>query len=593
MLKTIEKRGVRWIWSYIPTKQFYWLLVIYLVPMLTVNFIVSSIFSLVFVGALIAMVVATLQVAANSEGALMQQEFVTIFQYFSTDSKHKIDTKLSRSKLITRSVVPYLTFFIAMLVAVLSLGLAFQTPYHYELLALLSGFFMIATFVQFEIYSSPLLLASLGSRLVSWFYAFLLVITPLVPIPDFLFLMAKDIVTIPLFGGYTFTINLMSLLQFPLHLSIIVYLLYKKTWYNIFSGLGPYIVCICWFVLCRNFFSSSSAMNLMMAVGVVLVMVLSVPFTSIVILASPLGTLCYIYVNYGMFSAEFIASLLVVLGGALFVLLVARNFKKIKEAKWLNIPLEYVFLITVALSVAVIIVGSQFYARKFEVGTLETVTLEQYTDYCGPSNWHDGNLVQTQLNCLHLQDRVFESQGTVRSVKISEIANTGEASLSTLPSSIKRTLTCLLGGNTPMCGNRADMVTCVKSKCHFQHRYLFTYEIKLDMPLANEQDTNHTISVALMASSKFQSSILNTTAGMNIRFNATFVSGMGSEEVRLQAVSILLPQSDSVDRGTDDEDEWVEEVEGLFWRALRSLRNALYFVLEVLVGYTPTKIRKP
>ena len=589
MLKTIERRGVRWIWSYIPTKQFYWLLVIYLVPMLTVNFIVSSIFSLVFVGALIAMVVATLQVAANSEGALMQQEFVSIFQYFSTDSKHKIDTKLSRSKLITRSVIPYLTFFIAMLVAVLSLGLAFQIPYHYELLALLSGFFMIATFVQFEIYSSPLLLVSLGSRLLSWFYAFLLVITPFVPIPDFLFLVAKDIVTIPLFGGYTFTINLMSLLQFPLHLSIIVYLLYKKTWYNIFSGLGPYIICICWFVLCRNFFSSSSAMNLMMAVGAVVLIFGSVPFTPFLFLASPLGFLYY----YGMFSAEFITSLLFVTGGALSALLFARNFEKIKETKWLNIPLEYVFLIEAVSVVAVIIVGSQFYARKFEVGTLETVTLEQYTDYCGPSNWRDGNLVQTQLNCLHLQDRVFESQGTVKSIKISEIANTGEASLSTLPGSIKRTLTCLLGGNTPMCGSRADMVTCVKSKCHFQHRYLFTYEIKLDMPLANEQETNHTISVALMASSKFQSSILNTTAGMNIRFNATFVSGMGSEEVRLQAVSILLPQSDSVDRGTDDEDEWVEEVEGLFWRALHSLRNALYFVLEVLVGYTPTKIRKP
>ena len=114
LLKTIERRGLRWIWSYIPTKQFSWLIAIYFIPMLTLNFIISTIFSAVFAGALIAMIIATLQVAANSMGAFMQQEFVTIFQYFSTDTRNKIDPTISRSKLINRSMIPYLTFFVAL-----------------------------------------------------------------------------------------------------------------------------------------------------------------------------------------------------------------------------------------------------------------------------------------------------------------------------------------------------------------------------------------------------------------------------------------------------------------------------------------------
>ena len=584
LLKTIEKRGVRWIWSYIPTKQFYWLLAIYLVPMLTLNFIISTIFSAVFAGALIAMIVATLQVAANSMGAFMQQEFITIFQYYSTDSKNKIDPTVSQSKLINRSMIPYLTFFIAMVVAVLSLGLAHQVPYVNEILAMLAGFFTIGVFLQFEIYSSPLLLASIASRLISWFYAFLLVVSQVIHIPDFFFIIAANVVSIPFVGGYSFTINLMSFIQFPLHLTIICYLLFTKTWANIFSGLGPYIICICWFVLCRNFFSASSVDHLISAGVLGIGLVGSVPFFPLIFLASPVFFLYY----YGI-SQEFFISLVFVTIASILVVFVAANFKQIKEAKWLNIPLEYIFLFQIILTIPIIFFGSSLYAKRYDTGTLPTVTLDQYTEYCGPSNWYSGNMVQTQLNCLHLEGRLFESQGTIKSVKILEVVNTRAASLASLPSSLKVTLTCMFGENEPMCGNRENMTTCVPSKCHFQHSYLFTYEVKLDMPLANGEEN---ISTTLSVSSKFRATVLNMTTGMNIQFNATFLGGMGSDTLRLQAVSILLPDSGGIGSKGADEEEWEEAVEGVLWRAVRSLRNALYFVLEVLVGYTPTASRK-
>ena len=200
-------------------------------------------------------------------------------------------------------------------------------------------------------------------------------------------------------------------------------------------------------------------------------------------------------------------------------------------------------------------------------------------------------MVQTQLNCLHLQDRTFESQGTVRSVKISKIVNTRAEGLATLPNSLKMTFTCMFGENKPMCGNRENMTTCVKSKCHFQHSYHFVYEIKIDMPLSNGLES---ISVALTASNKFKTTVLNMTAGMNVRFNATFVSGMGSDELQLETVSLLLPDGSSGGPGeVSDEEEWNEAMEGVLWKTLRSLKNALFFLLEVLVGYTPTKLRKP
>ena len=584
LLKTIEKRGVRWIWYYIPTKQFYWLLAIYLVPMLTLNFIISTIFSAIFAGALIAMIIATLQVAANSMGAFMQQEFITIFQYYSTDSKNKIDPTKSQSKLISRSMIPYLTFCIAMVVAVLSLGLAHHVPYVNEFLAMLAGFFSIGALLQFEIYSYPLLLASLASRLIAWFYTFLLVISPKIPVPNFFFIIAENVVSIPFIGGYSFTINLMSFIQFPLQLTIVGYLLYTKTWANIFSGLGPYTICVCWFVLCRTFFAASSVEHLI-AVGMLGVgLVGSVPFFPLIFLASPLFFLYY----HGI-SQEFFISLAFVTIISILVVVVAAKFKQIKEAKWLNIPLEYIFLFQIILAIPIVFFGSNLYAKRYDTGTLPIVTLEQYTEYCGPNNWHSGNMVQTQLNCLHLEGRLFESQGTIMSVKISDVVNTRAASLASLPSSLKITLTCVFGESEPMCGNRENMTTCVPSKCHFQHSYLFTYEVKLAMALA---DGNENVSTTLTIANKFRATVLKMTTGMNIRFNATFMGGMGSDALRLQAVSVLLPDIGGTGSEEADEEEWEEAVEGVLWRAARSLRNALYFVLEVLVGYTPTAARK-
>lgn len=475
-----------------------------------------------------------------------------------------------------------------MMVHILSIGLAHQIPYMHEILLMVSGLFSIAVFVQFEIYSSPILMVSLAGRLISWFYAFILMISPFISVPSFLFVIIEDVVSIPYFGGFTLTINLMSFIQLPLHISIIFFLLYTKSWYNIFSGLGPYVIFICWFVLCRYFFMASSADHLISA-GVALVTIIGlIPFFPIVFLASPLF---FLYLGYGFSSLEFITSLFCVVLGSTLVIVIATNFKSIKEAKWLNIPLEYIFLLLIIFTIPLMILGGHLYARRFDPGALKTVTVKQYTEYCGPSNWNNGNMVQTQLNCLHLQDRTFEGQGTVKSVKITKIVNTKAEGLATLPNSLQTTLTCLFGENTPMCGNRKNMTTCVKSKCHFQHSYLFVYEIKVDMPLSNRLEN---ISVALTASNKFKTTVLNLNAGMNVRFNATFLSGMGSNELHLEAVSLLLPNGSGGGPGEgSDEEEWNEAMEGVLWKAIRSLKNALFFLLEVLVGYTPTKLRKP
>ena len=256
LLKTIERRGVKWIWSSFPTKQFYLLLLAYLLPMPNVNFVISTLATLAFVAAFIAMSVATLQVIMNSEKVFSLMEYSNIFCYFS-ETGMVIDTKAPETQLFRHSIGPYLTFLVSLLVAVVTLGLAHTQLIFSEILCIIAAIFATAVFFQFQCYKSPLLLLSVSTRLVSWLYVFLLLLTCWVPIPEFLFFAPKQIVTIPLFNNVSFDINLMTLLQFPVQLTIAVYLLYRNSWHNFYTGLGPYFLFICWWVLCRNFLAQS------------------------------------------------------------------------------------------------------------------------------------------------------------------------------------------------------------------------------------------------------------------------------------------------------------------------------------------------
>ena len=209
------------------------------------------------------------------------------------------------------------------------------------------------------------------------------------------------------------------------------------------------------------------------------------------------------------------------------------------------------------------------------------VSVAQYNEYCGVGNWNDtGNMVQTQLDCLHLKDRLFKVGGTVKSVKISEVINDKELSLRSLPFSIQTTLTCLFGLTEPMCGKR-NMTTCIYTGCHFHHSNKYLFEIKLDTKL---DDSQQTVSISLTAVDKFRPLMTKLKSGTKLEFNATFVSGMGTGSLTLQLFSVWF-EGEFYQLFEDlDEEEAMQHVQT---RLLRSLKVTLQLFLEVLLGYTP------
>ena len=580
ILKIIERRGVKWIWSSFPTKQFYLLLLAYVLPMISGYFILSTIATLLLAGSLLAMSVSTLQIIVQAEKIFSFMEYSSVFQYFSP-SERKIDTKKPEELLIKRSAFPYLTFALSFCLALIMLNLSYQRIIPFEFICLISLLFTVGIFIQFQCYKSTIFILTASSRLLGWFYVFLVVFSTVLPIPHFLFHIGSSIVSIPVFLGFALKLNLMTLVQFPLQFALIAYFLYQNKWHNFYSGLGPYLLFVSWWVLCRHFFSLSSPLYLFLATFGVLMLLVVIPFLPILFLGSPI----FFFFFYGL-SRQFLISLCLVVVFALLLLFVGKYFGQLMETKWLNIPIDYLLLIQILVSIPVIIVGASWFASLYKPENLPVVTLTQYSEYCGPHNWVAGNMAQTQIDCLHLENRVLMASGTIERIKMHEIVNDMELSLKSLPTSIRVALTCLFGQSDAMCGHRSDMETCQSAYtgCHFQHSNKYTFLVAMTLLLpppevseSKQQSTN--LSVNLLASNEFAQVVMDLEVGMNLEFNATFVSGMGSDHVTLRLTEFRgIESEENVQRSSD--------VFLFLDQFIISVTNSVAILFDVLLGYT-------
>ncbi len=577
VLKQIERKGIKWIWSSFPTKQFYLLLIAYLLPLLTVNFVVSTISTGLFYASYLVMILTTFQIVLTSEKSFLMLEYSSIFQYFNKSSA-KIEIKAPKRSFIWHAVGPYIGFLLALATAIVTMGLAHKQIILNEILSVVSFLFVGGLFLEFDLYKSPLALLIILSRSLTGIYMVLDIVQYSIPVPQFLFLPTQT-----LFSLIWLEVNFVSLMQFPVQLSIIVYMLYKNSWKNFVTGLGPILLFLCWSVLSRHFLYLSSPRYFAMAVGGVLSVTAVIPFLPVLFLLSP----CFFFFYYGV-SQPFFISLSGVVATSLLLLLFAVNFKWIKRSKWFNIPLDYILALQILFSVLFIFIGSTLYASTNQPKALPVVTPQQYLNTCIPNTDGNANSVQTEINCYHLLNRVFEANGIIVEVKMSKITDVAQLSLSSLPSPVQTTLACLLGSSTPMCGDSTDDPTCVYAGCHFHHNLQYTFDIELRLNLTNGTSYNP-IPATLLADTTFLDTVVKLQSGTYLKFNATFVSGMGSTHVTLQAQSLMPYKEVGLPINVINVRK-KETGNYLFSRFVYSVKKTVHILLEILFGYTlPTE----
>lgn len=561
VLKIVEKQGSKWVWSFFSTKHLYWFLAVYFVPMMTAQVIVSSVSTALFNATMLFLLTITIQSAIDLEKLQSRIAYLSLFQYFN-----KAGTQIPMPTPKKSDMVPYIIFIGGLVVGVVFLGFSHHSFVYYELLGIISMIMAFLVVLQFDLYESRLFWVFMLAKAPSWIMVGLDITCALLPFPSpSLTSLRNPLWTLSLFEGFDFDINIITLLQCSIHLYLLIYTIkYGKFAY---SSLGHHFLFFGWFVLCRNFVSSSSPLHLVL----ISTSPLMFPFYSIGFLLSPVYFLYY----YGftpplLYSA---ASIGIVVGVAVFVMVSI----KVKRMWWMSLSIEYVVLLFMVFCFLLLMFLSSWYTSLHQFSRpLPTVSVGEYRQYCGPRNWVDGNMVQTQINCMHLENRLFRSNADVKSVGISKVQDTMASSINFLPIFLERALACHLGEFEPMCGDRVDVSTCINTGCHFQHSLTYTFKIELDIHVEDVKTT-------LLVSHHHMDLVSKLKSGTSLQFDATFVNGMGSDHLTLQAVSLSafgLEDTQNLERERNEDMK-----KSLLSVFIRSVKNSVIVLLEIFFGY--------
>lgn len=582
---------MRWVWSMFPLRQFFILLLIYIVPLINIQFMLSALATLAFFICLMGMVVSTLQVIANSSKVKSYEEYSVLFSHFA-ESKEDKDAILNNPDFILSSAIPYATYGLTTVLGIFLMGMALEEALFYEILVIIAGAMSLLVFFQFSCWKSPLILLVLSTRLLSWGLVFLYMFSSLVPIPDLFFITGWTLVSIPVFPGIWIGINITSLIQIPLHIAFVLYYGLRYSWKNLFYGLGPYLMFISWWIFCRSIFTHSSVVSLFIFGPGVLFCLFFLPFLPILIVSAPLIILIY----YG-FSIQLLISLilLLIVGIASVFLMKYYQYLKEKNALKLNININHVLIAQFLMGGIFFIAGTLYYNSP-PPSSFDILSFEEYNNLCGVDMSLSDNLIQNQLDCLHLKGNILSVEiAQIKDVKISEITNSPLTTLSNFPDSVRNTLMCLMGETKPFCGRQAGSKTCIFKGCHFDSKNQYNIRISTMMPSeGNSFGITAVLSVWISHQHLLDSSVLKLKSNQFISFNATLEDGLGTQTLSLKLLSYRLKDGsdevfDSSKKGLSD-DESKGEILDDFWSSVISTAK---FVTEILFGYSSSEYYKP
>ncbi len=560
-LRWIERQGVKWLWSSFSTKQAYWLIAAYVLPLMTISFIVSSLSTALFTGAMIALMLITLQIGIKSEKLQIKKEYLSLFQHFNKRT-FKIEMGPPR-----QDIVHYVNFIIALVVAVFSLEFSYLHPAFYSVLLIISAIAMVLVIFQYNLHEQQLFRHVLITKMPILFIAVLAKISDYVPFSQVL-LDTLVLFQIPLSHDFSLKVSMITVMQVALHIYLMVACLREANWDTFYSTLGPLCLSMCWFTLFKYFLDKSSSLYVLSLIFICASLPFMLSLLIAVFFASP-----WVFLYHFGFTAPFFYSCGFVAGITIIFLMLALIWKYLPSF-WMNLSLDYVFLLSVIVTIPLLLYLSAWNISLYQLPRLPPVSLEEYGKYCGPRNWNV-NSVQTQINCVHLEGRVLTAQGMVEHVSISKMVDTMADSIRFLSASFQRSLTCVLGETQPMCGDLTDASTCSYNGCHFHSSLQYTFEIELRL----QNTGGKSVLAKLIVSNQYRDTVITLEENSVLKFNATFVSGMGTDILTLQALGLKVD-------GIPDQHHLEEREmhQHLLHGFFRSLIKTMILVADVVLG---------
>ncbi|XP_029652728.1 wolframin [Octopus sinensis] len=507
VLEVASTRGTSWLLSLIPTRQIYFMLLLFVYSFITPDLILFIFPLFFFYLSIAAMIISTLQMFYSRQKLSETARLTSVLKNFEIG----VDIENVESQFCWNSMAPYIVFFLSVFTTVFNFSLADKMYIPCSEFCVISLLLAISCFIALSDSYDHLTLACLATNLLASLPTLMKNFPDIPIIVQLLRFISSPLFVINIGLGFNFNFSLPSGAFITL-LFLFIFMARKKSWQGFYRVLVPHLVCYFWWNFAIILFTYTTWWTLARATVGYLMLPLLVPLS---FLTACLSVLYFIFriVQSAVFGKILTTAILLGIPLALtqsHLLLGDQISSKYRVAKRIAIAIFCVIAIVPLFFI-------QIPAMHEE--TQSQLTWPEYMQRC--SSIPPGETkATTAIRCSHLQGIKVAWNGTIEDITITKVENSAEKFLESIPLFIANHLRCAYGEaydcKEENFENTVDYKHCQQMMslgrtCHLKEYDYYTFKVFVTMQ-------GSYIQCSLLADYRFQDQLLTLRVGDRVRF---------------------------------------------------------------------------
>lgn len=432
MLEIASKRGTSWLISLIPTNQIYIMLLLFIYGFITPSLVFFFVPLFFFYLSFAAMVISTLQMFYGRQKLSDTSTLTSALKNFDIG----VDVESVESQFCWNSLTPYIVFFSSIIASVISFSLANKSYIPCSEVCIIALIFAVSCFIALSDSHDHLTLMTVGSNLLA---SLPIILDGFPNIPVLIHIL--KLISSPLFVfnlGFGLKLNFgLPSLSFLLLPFLFIFMARQKSWKGVYRILIPHLVCYFWWNFMTVLFSYTTWWTMLRATVGYLMLPLLVPLSVFTIGLSVIYFVIKL-VQSAMFGK--ILTTIVLLG----IPLALTQSRKILGDE---LDSKYRFLKRIVIFMfCVLAVIPLFFIRIPAVHdeTQSELHWSSYYDNCVVKD-NETTEALTATRCVHMKGIKVAWSGTVTNIKITNIENSVEKFIESLPAFLANQVRCSYG----------------------------------------------------------------------------------------------------------------------------------------------------
>ena len=523
-LEFASRDGLSMVISCIPVDQIYFLMLFFLYGFLSPQILFVVVPLLVFYIAFAAMVITTLQMFYKRRKLREANALAELLKQYDT----AVDVDETQSQYSWNSLTPYLVFFLALPIAVMSFSLADKMYIPCSEFCVLSAVFCGICFIALsdshDLITLLALVFNFLAALPVFFHNFpqIPVITPLIH------LFSAAFVSIDLFGGIKLNIGIGSICYCLIPV-FFIQMAARKSFQGMYRVLIPHLVCYFWFSMITSMYQFSTWFGLARATVGYILLPLLIPLSAFFFL------IFLIYAFIKLMSSQLFGKIIVtLLLGCIPVLLTQTKklFGGKFDKKYSSVKKIVMVVFAVLAIIPLIFVRLPSSSPKVEAH----LVLPDYVRLCGPGENQD--TAEEQIRCASLKGVKVAWNGIFQHTKVTSITNDIGKMLDVFPSFVSKPLRCFYGKEFGDCDTEGmseidrdycQLMTSLGHNCHVKEHDKFTFNMVVTVT-----EGDQTFSVSAEAGDGFRETVVALEPNDEVLIKGTLLDGLGTSAPKLK-----------------------------------------------------------